>query len=171
MHFALGSCTKAFTSFGVGLLAEEGKLSFSDRVAHHDPLLRLPQTGALEALTIANLLSQRSGLARHDFLWHALPGMSRADFAVAQGVLTMQRAPGTQFGYTNSAFILAGRVIELRSGEAWEAFTTRRVFAPLGMTRSNFSSAGLSADDDAARATKRSDAVSRTVAWRDGYLC
>lgn len=169
-RFALGSCSKAFTSFGIGLLAEEGKLSFSDRVAYHDPLLRLPQAGALETLTIANLLSQRSGLARHDFLWHALPGMSRADFAAAQGVLAMQRAPGGQFGYTNSAFILAGRVIELRAGEEWETFTARRVFAPLAMTRSNFSSAGLSADDNAARATKRSEAVSRTVAWRDGRL-
>ncbi|MBT9446229.1 MAG: serine hydrolase [Hyphomonadaceae bacterium] len=169
-RFALGSCTKAFTSFGVGLLAEEGKLRFSDRVAAHDPVLQLPLTGALDTLTIANLLSQRSGLARHDFLWHALPGMTRAEFAAAQGELAMQRAPGTQFGYTNSAFILAGRVIELRAGEDWETFTAQRIFAPLAMTRSNFSSAGLAADDNAARATKRADGISRTVAWRDGRL-
>lgn len=169
-RFALGSCSKAFTSFGVGLLADEGKIRFSDRVSAHDPLLRLSRPGALEALTMTNLLSQRSGLARHDFLWHAAPGMSRAAFAAAQGDLAMQRAPGTEFGYTNSAFILAGRVIELETGQDWETFTAQRIFAPLSMTRSNFSSAGLAADDNAALATKRADAVSRTVAWRDGRL-
>ncbi len=169
-RFAIGSCSKAFTAMGAALLAEDGKLSLTDRVAAHDPLLMLSQPGALDRLTIADLLTQRSGLARHDFLWHARPDMTRAQFAAAQGVLAMQNTPGGRFGYTNSAIILAGRVIELRAGQNWESFTTARIFAPLGMTRTNYSSAGLGADANAARATKRANGASRTVAWRDARL-
>lgn len=169
-RFAIGSCSKAFTSFGVGLLVDAGKLHFSDRVGAHDPLLKLSQAGALERLTITDLLSQRSGLARHDFLWHARPELSRADFAAAQGVLTMQATPGGRFGYTNSAYILAGRVIDLEAQQSWEAFTANRIFAPLGMTRSNFSAEGLGADANAARATKRAGSANRTVPWRDARL-
>ena len=168
-RFAIGSCSKAFTSFGVGLLVDAGKLHFADRVGAHDPLLKLPEAGALERLTIADLLSQRSGLARHDFLWHARPEMSRADFAAAQGVLTMRAAPG-RFGYTNSAYILAGRLVDLEAQQSWEAFTTNRIFAPLGMTRSNFSAEGLGEDANAARATKRAAGANRTVPWRDARL-
>jgi hypothetical protein len=120
-------------------------------------------------LTIAHLLTQRSGLARHDFLWHARADMSRADFAKAQRSLAMQGFPG-RYGYTNSAYILAGRVIELKSGQSWEDFTTRSIFSPLGMTRSNFSSEGMRADANAAQAVKRRDAEMRVVAWRDGRL-
>lgn len=169
-RFAIGSCSKAFTAMGAALLAEDGKLSLSDRVSAHDPLLTLSQPGALERLTIIDLLSQRSGLARHDFLWHARPDMTRAEFAVAQGALAMRATPGTRFGYTNSALILAGRVMELRAGQSWESFTTARIFAPLGMTRTNYSSAGLGADANAALATKRANGASRTVAWRDARL-
>lgn len=169
-RFAIGSCSKAFTSFGIGLLVDDGRVRFSDLVRAHDPRLALSQPGAIDRLTIANLLSQRSGLARHDFIWHAIPGMSRGDFAAAQGLLAMQATPGTRFGYTNSAYILAGRVIDLDSGQPWETFTTQRIFAPLGMTRSNFSSAGLGVDANAAQATKRADGSNRTVAWRDGRL-
>ncbi len=169
-RFAIGSCSKAFTSFGVALLAEQGLVGFDDLVRLHDPSLRLPLDGAMERLTLRALLSQRSGLARHDFLWHALPAMTRERFAAIQADLPMQTMPGARYGYTNSAYILAGRVIELRTGLSWEAFTAQRIFSPLGMTRSNFSAEGLSEDGNAALATKRRGGANRTVAWRDGRL-
>jgi CubicO group peptidase (beta-lactamase class C family) len=169
-RFAIGSCSKAFTSFGVALLVEQGLVSLDDLVALHEPGFRLPVEGAAARLTVRDLLSQRSGLARHDFLWHALPAMTRERFAAIQADLPMQAMPGTRYGYTNSAFILAGRVIELKTGLSWEDFTAQRIFAPLGMTRSNFSSEGLADDANAAIATKRREGVNRTVPWRDGRL-
>ena len=169
-RFAIGSCTKAFTALGIAMLAEQGWLRLDDLVAGHDPALRLPDPGALSQLRVFDLLSQRSGLARHDFLWHALPGMSRERFAMIQADLPMLRAPGTGYGYTNSAYILAGRVIELKTGMSWEAFTAARIFEPLGMGRANFSADGLAADANAALATKRRDGVNRTVPYRDGRL-
>lgn len=169
-RFAIGSCSKAFTALGVAMLAEQGWLRLDDLVAGHDPALRLPTAGALSQLRVFDLLSQRSGLARHDFLWHALPGMSRERFAMIQADLPMQRSPGAGYGYTNSAYILAGRLIELKTGLSWEAFTASRIFEPLGMRRANFSSEGLMADANAAIATKRREGVNRTVPYRDGRL-
>jgi len=169
-RFAIGSCTKAFTALGVSMLAEQGWLRLEDLVAGHDPSLQLPAQSALSQLRVFDLLSQRSGLARHDFVWHALPGMSRERFAAIQGDLPMLRSPGSGYGYTNSAYILAGRLIELKTGMSWEAFTAARIFQPLGMRRANFSSEGLLADGNAALATKRRDGVNRTVPYRDGRL-
>ncbi|MFZ4121659.1 MAG: serine hydrolase [Caulobacterales bacterium] len=169
-RFAIGSCSKAFTSFALALLAQEGRLRFSDPVAAHDPLLRLPDGPPPDRLTITSLLTQRSGFARHDFMWHALPAMSRADFSAAQAHLPTQRSPATAYGYTNTAYILAGRLVDLEADQPWEAFTRARIFAPLGMTRANFSSEGLAADANAARATKRAEGQNRTVPWRDGRL-
>jgi CubicO group peptidase (beta-lactamase class C family) len=169
-RFAIGSCSKAFTAFGVALLAEQGLLSLDDLVRTHDSSLALPMAGALERLRVVDLLSQRSGLARHDFLWHALPAMTRERFAMIQADLPMQALPGARYGYTNSAYILAGRLIELKTGLSWEDFTTQRIFTPLGMARSNFSSAGLAEDANAAIATKRREGQNRTVPWRDGRL-
>jgi len=169
-RFAIGSCSKAFTALGVAMLAEEGRLALTDRVAAYDPLLALSAPGAAERLTVADLLAQRSGFARHDFLWHARPDMTRAAFAAAQASLAMRNTPGGRFGYTNTSVILAGRLVDLRAGQNWEDFTTARIFTPLGMTRSNFSSQGLAADANAARATKRANGASRTVAWRDARL-
>jgi CubicO group peptidase (beta-lactamase class C family) len=169
-RFAIGSCSKAFTSLGVAMLAEQGWLRFDDLVAGHDPALRLPSAAALAQMRVFDLLSQRSGLARHDFLWHALPGMSRERFAMIQGELPMLRTPGTGYGYTNSAYILAGRLIELKTGMSWEAFTSSRIFEPLGMRRASFSAEGLLADGNAAIATKRRDGVNRSVPYRDGRL-
>lgn len=169
-RFAIASCTKAFTALGLAMIASEGKLRFTDPVALHDPQLRLPDPAALQSLTVADLVTQRSGLARHDFLWHAHPEMSRATFAAIHGDLQMQRLPGTRYGYTNSGVILAGRLIELKTGQSWEDFTRQRIFAPLGMARANFSAAGLSEDANAAEATKRAGGVSRTVPWRDARL-
>jgi CubicO group peptidase (beta-lactamase class C family) len=169
-RFALGSCTKAFTSMGLALLAQEGRLSFDDLVMTRDPVLRLPMSGALDRLTLRHLLSQRSGLARHDFMWHARPEMSREAFAAAQMALPMRFMPGQSYAYTNSAYILAGRITELTSGLSWEVFTARRVFGPLGMVRSNFSAQGMAEDLNAAHATKRRQNFNRTVPWRDGRL-
>jgi CubicO group peptidase (beta-lactamase class C family) len=169
-RFGIASCSKAFTAFGVGLMVDEGKMRFDDLVRVHEPGLVLPQVGASDLLTIRHLLSQRSGFARHDFLWHARPEMTRKAFVTALANLPMQGVPGAEFGYTNNGIILAGHLIEDVTGKSWEDFTRERIFTPLGMTRSNFSSAGLAGDADAAIATKRRDGANRTVPWRDGRL-
>ncbi|MDX1999651.1 MAG: serine hydrolase domain-containing protein [Thermoanaerobaculia bacterium] len=54
------------------------------------------------------------------------------------------RRPGTAFAYSNVGYALAGHLLEVRTGESFGAFLARRLFAPLGMTDSAWTLAGLS---------------------------
>jgi hypothetical protein len=54
----------------------------------------------------------------------------------------MQFAPGTQYRYNNSGYVLLGAIIEKTSGKTYEAFVTESIFKPLGMTSTFYGSNG-----------------------------
>ena len=64
--FAIGSCTKAFTTFVMGTLVEQGKLEWDKPVRTYIPGFRLSDAAATELLTPRDLVTHRSGLPRHD---------------------------------------------------------------------------------------------------------
>jgi CubicO group peptidase (beta-lactamase class C family) len=73
-----------------------------------------------------------------------LPGMppittapSLAEFADRLATLPLIADPGTVWSYSVSLDLL-GRVIELASGQSFDAFLQNRIFAPLGMTSTYF---------------------------------
>lgn len=63
------------------------------------------------------------------------PGLS--EFAERLATLPLLAVPGTRWIYSMSPDLL-GRVIELASGMAFDAFLAKRIFAPLGMTSTFF---------------------------------
>jgi len=138
--FRVASVTKQFTCAAVLLLAAEGRLAVTDEIHAHLP--ELPDFGA--PITIDQLMHNTSGI--RDFLeLMRLGGMYLRDhcrLADILHVLGLQRGlnfpPGSQFLYSNTNFLLLGRIVETVTGESLAAFTARRIFAPLGMTRSRF---------------------------------
>ena len=68
--FAIGSCTKAFTSSILGLLNKEGKLDFEDSPIDYVKELRFYNAQMNDMITIRDLMSHRTGLPRHDFSWY-----------------------------------------------------------------------------------------------------
>jgi len=135
--FRVASVTKQFTCAAVLMLAEEGRLRLEDDVRDHLP--EFPDMGA--PVTVAHLLHNTSGI--RDMLGiMRLGGVDlgqpvRADELMA-GILrqrTLNFAPGSRFLYSNSNFLLLGRIAERVSGEALPAFLDRRIFAPAGMAR------------------------------------
>jgi len=44
--------------------------------------------------------------------------------------------PGAEFGYSSTNYLILGRIIELVSGQSWEAYVQQHLFAPAGMTDS-----------------------------------
>lgn len=130
--FAIGSVTKQFTCASALLLAEDGKLSLDDRVAQYRPDL----TRAAD-ITLLDLLSHVSGYPDYyplDFVDERMRSPIEIDALVRQyagGPLDFE--PGARYSYSNTGFLLAGRVIEEVSGEPWGAFLQRRIFAPAGM--------------------------------------
>ncbi len=149
-QFLLCSITKSFTAAGLGLLVDEGKLEWNRPVRDVIPEFRLHDALATERLTVRDLLCHRSGLPRHD--WLHMPG----DLGGAQMLpLLRHLAPSRElrdtFQYSNLGYMVAGMVTERLSGQSWEAFTTERLLAPLGMQNVSFTIEALAAADDAAR--------------------
>jgi len=137
--FRVASVTKQFTCAAVLMLAAEGRLRLEDDVRAHLP--EFPDMGAL--VTVAHLLHNSSGV--RDMLGIMRQGGAdlgqpvRPDELMA-GILrqrTLNFEPGSRFLYSNSNFLLLGRIAERVSGEPLRAFLDRRVFVPAGMSRTH----------------------------------
>ncbi|MFI5179818.1 MAG: serine hydrolase [Thermoanaerobaculia bacterium] len=136
--FAIGSTTKAFTTFVMGTLADEGKLDWDAPVSRYIPGFRLKDPFASERITPTDLVTHRSGLPRHDALWYNA-NLSRAEMVRRLRWLEPSRDFRTDFQYNNLMFLTAGYLVEQITGASWEEAVRTRIFVPLGMTSSNFS--------------------------------
>jgi CubicO group peptidase (beta-lactamase class C family) len=164
--FAIGSTSKAFTSAAIGLLVDEGKLSWGDRVIDHLPGFRLHDPYATGAMTIRDLLAHTSGLPRGDRLWFA----SEHDRSeILRRVRHLE--PGWGFrerlGYQNIMFLAAGEVVREVSGLSWDDFVRERFFRPLGMVRSGTSPIELEGVSNVAAPHVRIDGALRAVPYRN----
>lgn len=134
--FESGSVSKQFTAAAVVLLAQQGKLALTDDVRKHVP--ELPDYGT--PITIRHLLNHTSGLRDWGSLM-AIAGWPRETRTHTQDhvldILRRQRAlnytPGERYSYTNSGYNLLAIIVERVSGTPFAAFSTRHVFAPLGL--------------------------------------
>ena len=131
--FGAMSTTKAMTAVAMGMLVDEGKVDWDDKVIKHLPDFRIADPYITQELTVRDLFTHNSGLASTDFLWARTPELP-ADEAVRR----MQYARPVYsfrggFVYQNSMYLVAGKVLEKASGMPWERFMAERVFGPLGM--------------------------------------
>lgn len=135
--FAIGSVSKQFTCAAILLLAEDGKLSVHDPVAKYYPNLTRAQD-----ITLLDLMNHVSGYPDYyplDFVDRRMLKPVAEDELLRQyagGKLDFE--PGTKWSYSNTGFILLGRVVEKVSGENLGAFLARRIFRPLGMTNTTY---------------------------------
>jgi D-alanyl-D-alanine carboxypeptidase len=135
-RFRIASVTKSITATAVMLLADEGKLSVEDPIAKYLP----KSPDGWKAITIRELLTHTSGLSEY-FDLAGYDEKKRAytggrDFIEKLEKLPLQSAPGKEYRYTNSNYILLGYIIEAASGKPYETFLRERIFGPLHMDNS-----------------------------------
>ncbi len=133
--FAVGSTSKAFTAAALGLLVDEGRLSWDDRVIDHLPWFEMYDPYATRELTVRDLLTHRSGLARGDAVWSKWPH-DRHEIIRRIRYLEPTRSFRGAWQYQNLMFLTAGEVVAAVSGQTWDDFVDQRIFTPLGMDRS-----------------------------------
>lgn len=136
-RFNLASGNKMFTAVAILMLVEEGTLRLGDPVGRVLPDFPDAELGA--KITVHQLLSHSSGLG--DFLqlfWEEGGDVTRLRDAepfvyreLAEHGIWFE--PGTQHRYSNSGFLLLGRIIEEVSGEDYFDFVRSRIYTPLGM--------------------------------------
>ena len=132
--FSIASTTKAMTVAALGMLVDEGKLDWDDPVAEHLPALRLGDPWVARELTVRDLVTHRVGLERSDNLWIAGP-FERDEILRRAEALPSAAGFRAQYGYNNIMFIAAGELAAAVADTSWDALLERRLFEPLGMTR------------------------------------
>jgi CubicO group peptidase (beta-lactamase class C family) len=137
--FGIASNSKAFTTAALGMLVDEGKLSWDDKVRKFLPEFELFDPYVTEEFTIRDLLCHRSGLGlgAGDLMFFP----DSADFTIPDIIHNLQfLKPVTsfrsQYAYDNNLYIVAGEVVARASGMSWEDFIEKRIMQPLGMTQS-----------------------------------
>ncbi|MCW5924144.1 MAG: serine hydrolase [Saprospiraceae bacterium] len=148
-QFAIGSSTKAFTAAGLAVLADKGQLEWEKPIIHYLPDFKLHDELATREMSAVDLLSHRSGLPRHDFMWYG-SAFSRKEIYDRLRHLPPNKSLRTTWQYNNLMFMTAGVLTERISGSTWEQFVSTNLFQPLGMSNSNFSVKDMAASKDAA---------------------
>jgi CubicO group peptidase (beta-lactamase class C family) len=165
--FAIGSATKAFTTFTIGTLVDEGKLDWDRPVNTWLPEFRVHDVVASERMTPRDLVTHRSGLPRHDLVWYNNFELDRAGLVGRLPFLEESKDFRTTFQYNNLMYITAGYLVERVTGGSWEDAVRQRIFEPLGMTYSVFSWADAQKGGDAALGYEERDDQLRQMDYRE----
>jgi len=149
--FAIASLTKGFTAATVGMLVDEGKLDWDDVVTRHLPSFAMADARVTSELTLRDLLAHRSGLdERADLLWFGT-GYDRDELMRRLRHVPQAAGLRSTYSYQNVLYLAAGQAVARVAGKTWDDFVKERIFAPLGMRRSNTSIRALEGDENVAR--------------------
>jgi CubicO group peptidase (beta-lactamase class C family) len=137
-RFQIGSISKTFTGTVVMYLVAEGLLELDRPVRTYLPELELADPEAARTVTLRHLLAHTAGWFGDHF-----DDTGWGDDAVARYVEGMRALPqqtpvGSLWAYNNAGFVLAGRVVEVATGEPFEQVVQRLVVDPLELTSSTY---------------------------------
>jgi CubicO group peptidase (beta-lactamase class C family) len=134
--FEIGSITKQFTAACILQLQAAGKLQIDRPLSDY-----LPEAPHASEVTLRQLLTHTSGL--HDYITDAQGEIdakasqpsSYPDLIARIASLPLDFPPGSRWAYSNTGYLLLGRVIETVSGETYWDYLRGHILQPLRMTR------------------------------------
>ncbi|HWN99667.1 MAG TPA: serine hydrolase [Blastocatellia bacterium] len=164
--FGIGSNTKAFTSALLGMLVDEGKISWDDPVVKHLPGFQLYDPYVTREMTIRDLLTHRSGLGlgAGDLLFWPPTDYSREEIVRRFRFVKPASSFRSRYAYDNVLYMVAGQVVPAVTGKSWDDFIKERIFTPLGMITTNTSVAALSSSPNRAAPHAKVDGRVQPVA-------
>lgn len=137
--FGIASNSKAFTAATLGILVDEGKLKWDDKVIDYIPEFRMYNAYVTEEFTIRDLLTHRSGLglgAGDLMFWPGQNSFTMKDIIHNLRYLKPVSGFRTKYDYDNLLYMVAGEVVARVSGKPWEEFVEEKIMRPLGMVKS-----------------------------------
>jgi CubicO group peptidase (beta-lactamase class C family) len=136
--FRPGSISKLFTWTAVMQLVQAGKLDLDKDVNTYLDYKIPPRDG--KPITLRNLMTHTAGFAEQaKYLITYDPGsLPNLEGALKRSVPERIYAPGAMAAYSNYGAALAGYIVQRVSGEPFDDYIARHIFAPLGMTHSSF---------------------------------
>lgn len=132
--FRLASITKQFTALLIMQLVEQGKLTLDAPITTYLP--NYPKESGSQ-ITIHHLLTHTSGIPNYTSFPNYREVMRRSnsvdDLVRLFADSTLLFTPGARHQYSNSAYVLLGRIIERATGKPYEAALQDQIFTPLKM--------------------------------------
>ena len=128
----IASASKWLTAATMMSLVDDRKVSLDDPVSKFLPNFTEPVRSA----TIRQLLSHTAGIAQANCIWEQQLSLTECVDEVATQKASYQ--PGTKFSYGNTSFSVAGRIIEVITGQSFEEAFESRIALPLGMNHTRF---------------------------------
>ena len=144
--FGIASNSKAFTVAALGILIDEGKLTWNDKVTDIIPEFKMYNPYVTEDFTIRDLLTHRSGLglgAGDLMFWPDSNNFTKKDIIHNLRYLKQVSSFRTKYDYDNLMYIVAGEVVAKVSGTSWENFIEIHILQPLGMQETATSFRGV----------------------------
>jgi CubicO group peptidase (beta-lactamase class C family) len=155
-RFRVASVTKSMTAIAMLQQVDAGCFELSDPINDHMRFEMQTAPGMAEDMQIRHLLNHTAGI--YDYV---LPddydgdGHIRPFVDAVQAELPMLAPPGRMFNYSNTNFVVAGRILELCTGGYYRPYMDSSVLEPLGMTRTTFDTETVSSDDNYAMGITR----------------
>ena len=140
--FGIASNSKAFTSAALGMMVDEGKLNWDDKVIDYIPEFRMYDPYVTNVFTIRDLLTHRSGLGlgAGDLMFFP-DGNKFTKQEMITNIRYLKQVSGfrTQYDYDNNMYIVAGEVLSRICKKSWEDFIEDSIMKPIGFTTSKAS--------------------------------
>jgi CubicO group peptidase (beta-lactamase class C family) len=137
--FGIASNSKAFTAAALGMLVDEGKIKWEDKVTDYIPEFKMYNPYVTEEFNIKDLLTHRSGLglgAGDLMMWPDSSNFTKKDIIHNLRYLKPVSSFRSKYDYDNNLYIVAGEIVARVSGISWEDFIENRIVKPLNMTKS-----------------------------------
>ena len=147
--FLPGSCAKSFTSVLLGVLVDEGKVSWTATLSEIFPEFSNTMRQEYRDVNLLHLLSHTAGFVRAPEL--TLHSSSPKDLRREVVAWALTQPPAVQRGqylYSNVGFIIAGAIAEKLENRPYEELVKEKVFQPLGLATAGFGQAGTAGLED-----------------------
>lgn len=160
--FPIASITKSFTVSTLSTLVDDGVIEWDRPVREYLPGFRMYDPVATERMTPRDLVTHRSGLPRHDWLWYNST-FTRKQMFERLRYLEPSRDFRSTYQYNNLMYMTAGYLTGEMTGGTWENAVRKAIFEPVGMTRSSFSVADVKKSDDFSLSYERNRVAKQEV--------
>ncbi|MBP7461328.1 MAG: beta-lactamase family protein [Candidatus Delongbacteria bacterium] len=153
--FRIGSCTKTMVAIVLLQLVADGKISLDDKLSTYHP--EYPKS---DQITIAMVATMRSGIFDYTQDTEVLPNQLSSNPSktwTPDELIHIAFShdfyfePGTSFSYSNTNYIILGKLIEEITGHSLETEIANRITEPLNLTQTGLLTSGTDLPGDHAR--------------------